>query len=83
MKTEYEIERTKDAIRALDAEQKAIAKKVLLEESGVEPGKLHEVVCDDCCHWPRVCGSQESLDRHCAECEMRNLWQAMFGSVGA
>lgn len=82
MKTEREIERTKDFILALDAEQKGIAKKVLLEEQGVDLEKLRETICDDCCHWPRVCGSQESLDRHCAECEMRNLWQAMFGRVG-
>ena len=58
MKTEREIEKTKDVIRALDAEQKQMAKEVLFEESGVDPGDLRTEICDTC-HWLHVCADQE------------------------
>ena len=79
MKTEREIEKTKDVIRGLDEEQDKIAITVLLEKKGIDPAELREEICDKCCHWPKVCGNQESLDRHCAECRVQPLWQAMFG----
>ena len=81
MKTEWEIEKTKDTIRALDPEQKGIAKKVLLEEQGVDLEKLRETICDDCCHWSRVCATQEKLESHCARCRMPGLWDAVFGQA--
>ena len=81
MKTEREIEKTKDVIRALDAEQKQMAKEVLFEESGVELTGLRSLVCDEYCHWPMVCASQERLDRHCGECRLSPLWEAVFGKA--
>lgn len=79
MKTEREIEKTKDTIRALDPEQKKIAIRVLLEEKGIDPETIREEICDQCCHWPRVCATQEKLNSHCGGCRMAGLWDAAFG----
>ena len=80
MKTEREIEKTKDVIRALDAEQKQMAKEVLFEESGVDPGDLRIEICDTR-HWLHVCADQEKLDGHCAECRVQKMWETLFGKA--
>lgn len=61
MKTEWEIEKTKDFILGLDAEQKKIALEILLEEKGVSLEELQKLLCDKGCYWAQECTNRERL----------------------
>lgn len=44
--TEYEIEATKDVVRAMDQKEKNITLAVILEERHADPVKLRRTICD-------------------------------------
>lgn len=77
--TEYEIEATKDVVRAMDQKEKNITLAVILEERHADPVKLRRTICDGYCYWARVCGNQGALDDHCKKCAISEQWEAVFG----
>ena len=36
-----------------------------------------ETVCDEYCKYPYVCPDQETLDRICGECKLKELFEAL------
>lgn len=55
--------------------QQELAEK-LAKVKGLED--LPGIICDKHCRYPYISGSQEELDRFCAQCELQGLLQALI-----
>ena len=69
--TEYHAD--KPVIRDRARLPEAVKKLAKLEDVA----DIREKMCDEYCKYPYVCPDQETLDRICGECKLKELFEAL------